>query len=108
MYSSRDVHAGEALRLAEREREVRGDLYTDDALAFALYRNGRFAEAGRIIERWRRLGTGDARVLFHRGAIDMALGQVDQGRRLLAGALAQNPKFDVKGAVEAKRLLGAR
>jgi tetratricopeptide (TPR) repeat protein len=107
LYSARDKRPEDALRLAREEREVRGDPYTDDALAFALYRNGRFEEAHRIVARWGRYGAGDARLLFHRGAIEIAAGQKAAGKELLAAALAQNPHFDARGAVEAKHLLEA-
>jgi tetratricopeptide (TPR) repeat protein len=106
LYAAFDRHAAEALRHAEAERTVRGDIYTEDALAFALYRNGRYREAKSAIERARRFGTPDARLSFHAGAIELALGNRAQGKRLLASALEQNPEFDVKGAREARRLLG--
>jgi tetratricopeptide (TPR) repeat protein len=108
MYSMRNVRPLEALRLARQEREVRADLYTEDALAFALYRNGMIEEASRIATRWQALGTRDARLLYHRGAIDIAAGRISSGKRLLAEALAQNPKFDARGAAEAKTLLEAK
>src|SRR5438445_241902 len=74
VYSTRNLHPEEALELAQQERATRGDPSTDDALAWALYRNGRFVEAKVAIDRARRHGTKDARLLFHEGAIDMALG----------------------------------
>jgi tetratricopeptide (TPR) repeat protein len=94
-----------ALELARAERAVRGDIYTDDALAWALYRAGRFEPALERIERARRLGTRDARLLFHHGAILIAAGRTAAGRALLEQALAQNPKFEPEGAAEAARLL---
>jgi hypothetical protein len=108
MYSSRQTNADEALRLAEEERGARGDVYTDDALAWALYRHGRFADAKNAIARARRYGTKDARLLFHEGAIEKALGHEAAGGRLLAQALELNPKFDVAGAAEARALLEAK
>src|SRR5262249_55066355 len=69
-FSSRNVEPVEALRLAETEKQARGGVYTEDALAWALYRNGRFAEAEGAIERACRQGTRDPRLLFHHGAIE--------------------------------------
>jgi tetratricopeptide (TPR) repeat protein len=94
-----------ALELAEAERAVRGDIYTEDALAWALYRNGRFELARASIERARSFGTRDARLLFHHGAILIALGRAAEGRALVKKALAQSPKFEPQGAREAERLL---
>jgi tetratricopeptide (TPR) repeat protein len=105
LYSTFDIHPAEALRLAEAEQGARRDIYTEDALAFALYRNQRFREAKSAIARAVRHGTPDARLMFHEGAIDLALGEVARGRKLLARALAQNPAFDANGSREARRLL---
>jgi Flp pilus assembly protein TadD len=98
----------DALRLAEEERKKRGDPYTDDTLAWALYQNGRIDEARTAIDRARRYGTNDARLLFHQGAIHMATGDLPGGRKLVARALEQNPKFDRSGAAEARKLLAER
>jgi tetratricopeptide (TPR) repeat protein len=104
-YSAREREPLQALALARREREQRGDPYTEDALAWALYRNGDFSAAAAHAERALGLGTRDALLLFHRGAIQLALGQRQAGRALLAAALEQNPHFDLAGAAEARRLL---
>jgi tetratricopeptide (TPR) repeat protein len=108
MYSTRGTMPEEALRLAEEERTKRGDPYTDDALAWALYRNGRMGDARTAIDRARRYGTDDARLLFHQGAIDMATGDRAAGRKLVARALDLNPNFDLSGAAEARKLLAER
>jgi len=97
-----------ALELARAERAVRGDIYTEDVLAWALYRNNQFDAALKSIERARRLGTRDARLLFHHGAILIATGQAAAGRALIAQTLKQNPKFDPEAASEAARLLAGR
>ena len=108
MYSSRNTNLDDALRLAEQERETRGGVYTDDALAWALHRNGRHAEAKTAIERARRYGTEDARLLYHQGAIEKALGHVATAKKLLTAALGLNPEFDPRGAAEARALLEER
>jgi tetratricopeptide (TPR) repeat protein len=106
MFASRDTRASEALELARKERETRGDVQTEDALAWALYRNGQFDEASSVMQRARRLGTKDSRLLFHDGAIVLALGrEPERGRRLIREALALNPYFDAREAAEAERLL---
>jgi tetratricopeptide (TPR) repeat protein len=105
MYASRNMNLADALRLAEEERATRRDIYTEDALAWALYRNKRFSDAKAAINRARRYGTIDARLLFHEGAIEKALGHRERGAKLLRRALAANPKFDVAGEREARALL---
>lgn len=103
--SARGEEPERALELAREEAGRRGDLYTRDALAFALLRAGRVAEARAESDRALALGTGDARLLFHAGAIRMAAGDGEGGRQLLRQALRQNPRFDLRGAAEAARLL---
>ena len=61
-----------------------------------------------MITRARRLGTPDARIMFHEGAIRLAAGEREQGAGLIKAALAKNPAFDVSGVREAKALLEER
>ena len=86
------------------ERRTRGDIQTHDAAAWALYRVRRLDEARRESDAALALGTRDATLLFHAGAIRLAQGD-ESGRRLLQDALALNPSFDYHGAAEAKLLL---
>lgn len=106
-FASKNRNADEALRLLEEERRNRGGVYVDDAYAWALYRAGRLPEAQRASAQALRLGTRDARLLFHAGAIELALGDKARGRKLVTEALAMNPRFDISGAAEARRLLAA-
>jgi tetratricopeptide (TPR) repeat protein len=103
--ATRGREPAEAVRLAEAERQVRGDVETEDAYAWALYRAGRLAEADRAASRATRLGTPDARLLFHAGAIRVARGDRTSGLALVRRALRLNPEFDLTGAEEARRLL---
>lgn len=105
-YATKDREHEEALRLIEAERGVRGGIYIDDTYAWALYRAGRIAEARRASDQALRLGTRDARLLYHAGAIWIATGD-PIGRQLVQKALALNPKFDLTGATEATKLLNS-
>lgn len=105
-YATQDREHDEALRLAERERKVRDDLHTEDVYAWALYRAGRIAEARAASDRAIALGTKDARLLYHAGAIRIAAGDRASGAKLVEEALWLNPAFDRTGAAEAARLLG--
>ncbi|CAN5924744.1 hypothetical protein BH11MYX4_BH11MYX4_62880 [soil metagenome] len=98
----------EALELARGEYEVRKDIVSEDAIAWALYRTGKLAEAKAMITRARRLGTPDARLLFHEGAIRLAAGETAKGRELIKAALKKNPAFDATGVREARALLEER
>jgi tetratricopeptide (TPR) repeat protein len=101
-----DAEVAKALTLAQEEKKTRGDIYMDDALAWALYRNKRFTEAKEAIDHALRLATPDALLRYHSGAIRIALGDKKEGAKLVADALKLNPKFDATGAPEAEKLLG--
>ena len=95
----------DAVALLEGERKKRGGVYMDDAWAWALYRAGRVEEARVASVRALGLGTPDAGVLYHAGAIAIAAGEIAEGRKLIERALATNPHFDVREAQEARALL---
>lgn len=93
-----------AVELALEEKKVRDDLWTEDALGWALYRAGKLAEARAASDKATRLGTPDARLWYHAGALRLAQGD-PSGKALVQKALALNPSFDLTGASEAKALL---
>jgi len=100
-----DLRLPEALELARKELEARRDIYTYDVLAWALYKNGQAHEAQAAMSEALRLGTQDARLLFHAGMIRRALGEPDAARAALARALALNPQFHVLHAPVAAGVL---
>jgi tetratricopeptide (TPR) repeat protein len=104
-YADHHVHLDRGLDLARRELEVRRDVYGYDVLAWALYQNGRLGEAHDAITRALSLGTRDARLFFHAGLIERALGRPDRARRHLRAALETNPGFHVLLTDEARRVL---
>jgi len=60
----------EAVRIAERAVALRHDIFTEDALAWALFKAGRVADARAASARARRTGSRDARILAHAREID--------------------------------------
>ena len=68
-WTDHDRNLDEALRLARQERERRRDVYTCDALAWALYKKGLYAEARAASDEALRLGTRDPRLLYHASAV---------------------------------------
>ena len=87
-YADHDIKLDEALALAHKEFEVRHDIYTWDALAWALYKNGQYQEANDAMENALRPGTRDALLLFHAGMIAGRIGQTTQAKERLEPALA--------------------
>lgn len=65
-------------------------------------------QAATAIGRARRLGTPDARLLYHDGAIRMATGDSIEGHELVRRALRMNPAFDATAASEAATSIAAK
>ena len=97
-----------ALAIATASLESRPDVYGFDAFAWALYANGRYADARAASDRARALGTGDARILYHAGMISVALGDAARGHDELTAALRLSPEFDPLQAARARRALAAQ
>ena len=89
-----DRDLAEALRLARAEAAARDDVYTNDALAWALYKNGRLADAKRAVARALRLGTEDASFHEHAAVIVAALGRDRVAARHRRAAEALAPAVD--------------
>ncbi len=104
-YADHDIKLSEALALAQIELEVRHDIYTWDALAWALYKNGKLSEAASASEKALRLGTQDSLLLFHAGMIAEAMANHDQARQDFKQALKTNPHFHLTYASVAQEHL---
>lgn len=75
------------LEAARTEWDYRQSIFTADALAWALHRGGQDLEALRYARYATRLGTQDARMVYHRGAIEAALGMDVPARKHLRASL---------------------
>ncbi len=94
-----------AVASAQTEFERRQNIDANDALAWALHSAGRDAEALPHARTATALGGPNASFLYHRGAIEAALGLTDQARATLAEALDTNPYFSPLHAARATALL---
>jgi tetratricopeptide (TPR) repeat protein len=114
------LHRGWALFLLDRGRAVdqvaaqaaadvrtRRDVYGWDLLAWALHHQGKDGEARRAMEQALRLGTRDARLLYHAGMIEHALGNHARAADHLRDALDVDPRFHPLHAREARAVLRA-
>jgi tetratricopeptide (TPR) repeat protein len=104
-YADQGIKLPDALELAQKELEVRHDIYTWDTLAWVLYRNGRFQEAAEAISKALGLHTNDSLLLFHAGMIYHSLTKDSDAEDFLGRALKTNPHFDVFQAEVATRTL---
>jgi tetratricopeptide (TPR) repeat protein len=106
-YADHDMKLAESLDLARKELEVRHDIYTWDALSWALYKNGKLQEAAQASDKAAQFGTRDALILFHSGMIAEAMGRSEQARSELKAALQINPHFHLVYADKAQEKLTA-
>jgi tetratricopeptide (TPR) repeat protein len=106
-YLDHDMKLDAALDLARRELDVRRDVLAHDLLAWALYKNGQAGAARESMVEALRLGTRDARLFYHAGLIESALGNAGAAVRYLQLALDTNPHFHPLHADEARRVLAA-
>ena len=105
-YADHDLKIDDAYARARREYERRRDIYTADALAWAASKSGRHDEAREKIKDATRLGTRDARLLYHAGMIALATGDAEAGRAQLRRALELSPGFDPLQSGVARTALG--
>ena len=104
-YADHDRRTDRALALVEGEMRGRRDIYTYDALAWALYKNRKYEEAARAKEKALELGTPEPGFYYHAGMIERALGQTGEARKHLQKALALNAHFDPRQAPLAEAAL---
>ena len=104
-YADQGRKLDRALELAQAELDVRGDVYTYDALAWALFQNGRYAEAEQAAAKALRFGTPEPAFYFHAGMIASALSKQQDAAKSLGHALALSRHFDPRQAEIAQATL---
>jgi tetratricopeptide (TPR) repeat protein len=94
-----------ALRAARAAYLTRPDnVYTADALAWALVRTGDAAAARSLIQRALRLGSADAALHYHAAVIADSLGDTAGAHAELTNAFSRNPFFSFSQRAEATAL----
>jgi tetratricopeptide (TPR) repeat protein len=100
-----EIRLKRALRIAEDLFSARKSIYVADAYAWTLHALGRDEEAWRLARRALSLGTRDASLHHHAGAIAYSLGRDADAIRHLSTALEIDPAFSLLHAPEARRML---
>lgn len=101
-------HGADPTQTLQRARTAyaqRPSIYGANALAWALYKHGDYAEAQRYSQEALRLGTRDASLYFRAGMISNALGDHATAKQYLQQALTINPYFSFIYAPQARALL---
>jgi tetratricopeptide (TPR) repeat protein len=93
-FSDTEENPAEALKWARRDLELRHTGAAEDALAWALYRGGDFAQAEQVITRVLAGGVKDAHILAHAGMIFLAADKTTRGKELLGEAAQINPRHN--------------
>jgi len=105
VYADENRNLGRALELAQGELATRKDVYTYDALSWALFRSGRQKEAEEASAKATALDTPEPMLLYHAALIALAGGRTAEGQESLRRALALNPNFAFPQAEDARRRL---
>jgi tetratricopeptide (TPR) repeat protein len=79
--STRRLHPELSLKLAQNELDSRADVFTHDALAWALQANGHSMEAQAEMTKALAEGTQDARLFLHAAVISAAVGESVESAR---------------------------
>jgi tetratricopeptide (TPR) repeat protein len=104
-YADHDRNLERALAIATDAYAAAPGIYTADALAWALFKNGRYAEANTKMAEALRFDTPDAALHYHSGLIANALGQTAKARAHLEKALSLNADFSILHSAEARLML---
>ncbi len=88
-----DRNLGRALKRAHAGYRLRPSIEGEHVLAWALYKNGRCAQARHHSVRALRLGTKDVGALYHRSLIERCLGNVAASEAFLARVRGIDPYF---------------
>jgi tetratricopeptide (TPR) repeat protein len=92
-YSEHHLYPADAYAIARRELAVRDDIFTEDTLAWAAAADDRWDVARSAIAKATRLGTENALLEYHAGAIAEHFGDAAAARKHYERALALNPQF---------------
>ena len=95
-YADLEYRLPRALELARAELAVREDVYTYDALAWILFRNGQAAPAAEAIGKALAQNTPEPAFHAHAAAIYESLGRMDDAAASRKQAAALNPTYDIR------------
>ncbi|MEP6535849.1 MAG: tetratricopeptide repeat protein [Bryobacteraceae bacterium] len=107
IYANQERNLAKSLELAEADLQVRQDVFTYDAYAWALLKNKRYDEAWKASEKAMALGTPEAMFFYHAGMIANARADKAASKQLLEKALKLNDGFDIRQAGVARQALSA-
>ena len=93
IFSDHNWRVDRALDLAQAEISMRKDIYTYDALAWALYRNKQYTEAKAAMAEALKLGTPEPMFYYHAQQIALAAGEEKQATEYAKQFQTLNPEY---------------
>lgn len=103
-YADHDLHLEESLELITNELAQRKDIYTYDAHAWILYKNGKYHEAKAAMKNALTCNSQDLLFDYHAAKIALALGEIDEAREHLQRIAAVNARFSILFSADIERL----
>lgn len=104
-WAENDVNLNEALGQARAAYTAYPNIRAAHALAWCLYKKGKYQQAEKYIDKAMQLNTPSAEMAYHAGMISLALGDLQNAKKHLESALQRNPYFDAKDAESARATL---
>ncbi len=93
-YADARLDGAEAVKWARKDIQLRQNVTTRDALAWALFRDGQYPAAVDEMKQALLFNWQDAHLYFHAGMIYLAAGLAEEGKSYLQKAVKINPHYD--------------
>ena len=93
-YSDSRESPKDALTWARKDMELRHSIFAYDALGWALYKNGLFAEAAAAMDKATAPGCRSTHLIFHAGMVYFRAGNPIRGSEFIRRAYEINPRQD--------------
>ncbi|MDP9066896.1 MAG: tetratricopeptide repeat protein [Actinomycetota bacterium] len=106
-WSDRGIHLDRALQVARKLYSQRTSAAASDALAWALYANGRYSDATPYAREAIRRSVNDAGYHYHAGMIARELGHEAEARGYLKTALDLDPSWSIIESHRARNVLSS-
>jgi len=92
-YADVERNGGADVKWARRDEQLRPSRVTGDALAWALYVDGKIDDADRVVDRARATGVVDYHLYYHASTIKAAAGNATEAARLAIALRESNPRY---------------
>ena len=92
-YADHDLNPAIAMKEAEHEWSHHTNVYSADTMAWCLYKNKKYPEAMKMMNKAMAHKTSEPLFFYHKGMIAAAMGDQGTAQSSLSQALTQSPNF---------------